>query len=292
MTLTKAILRWSIPLAGLLLVGPLAGMCTIGLRGADGSDAVTPMLSSSPVMGLVMGLMAMVIAGAFGAVATWINGFKSGFFTTGLVLAWATWGLGNMDDIMRRTQSASTMWKLSGEGLVLGAAAVAVALGLLAVHHRRLQTSATVSTAPVPEAAVQAERQALRQAIVRSLIAALPVMGLVVFIVATGALKGQAFAAAVAGALLSVVAGLWATRSAPPFVFIVAAAILAAASPIAATFIHGSEQSLVRASLGGTLFPLARLIPLDWIAGAFVGVPMGLSFAHGLFESHHVEQTA
>jgi hypothetical protein len=293
MSFMKPILRWSIPLVGLLFVGPLAGMCIYGLRAADGSNSVTPMLASPPVMGMIMGIAALLIAGAFGAVATWINGLKSGYFTTGLVLAWATWAAGNMDDILRRSQSSSTMWKLAAEGAILGAIAVGVAFILHKIHEHRLHAATNVETgSPAPTAAVEAERVQWRQALMKSAIAAIPVMGIVVAIVATEPLKGQAFAAATIGSLLAVVAGKWSTRSAPVYPFIAIAALFAVVSPILATFYHTSEQTLIRAALAGNLFPLARLVPLDWLAGAFVGVPMGLNMAAGLFESQLVEKPA
>lgn len=293
MSMTKAILRWAVPLTGLLFVGPLAGLCTLGLRASDGSHAVTPILADSPIMGLIRGIASLLIAGAFGAVATRINGLKSGLFTTGLVLAWATWGTGNMDDIIRRTQSTSTLWKLGGEGVLFGVLAVGLAIVLTRLHQQRLRAAAP-ATPSMPGSATVAQRAGVRKAMLSTLGVALPAMGVIVWIVATEPLKGQAFAAATAASMLGVIAGSWANRGGssgvPIFTFFAAAALFAAASPVAATFYHGTEPILVRSSLAGTLFPLARLVPLDWIAGAFVGVPMGLSMAGWTTDHLHHEK--
>ncbi|MGE3109528.1 MAG: hypothetical protein AB7G11_16860 [Phycisphaerales bacterium] len=285
--MTKAILRWSIPLFGLLAVGPLAGLCTIGLRARDGSDSVTPMLAASPVLGIGMGLAAVLIAGGYGVIATWVNGIKSGLFTTGLVLAWATWGTGNMDDILRRSQSSAELWKLGAEGVIFGLLGLGLALVLWNVHERRLKMSVTLpdAGAAAPTVAV-AERAKIRSQFIAAAGSSTAVMAAVVWIAATEPTKGQALAAATIGAMLATAAGKWAAHHAPMVAYFVGAAVLGAAAPIAAKFYHGTDSGLVRAALGGTLFPLARLVPMDWLAGGFMGVPMGLSIASGLMESH------
>jgi len=40
----------------------------------------------------------------------------------------------------------------------------------------------------------------------------------------------------------------------------------------------------VGAAIGGDLFTLAMPMPLDWLAGAFWGIPIGLSWAESMVE--------
>ena len=40
------------------------------------------------------------------------------------------------------------------------------------------------------------------------------------------------------------------------------------------------------AAIQGDAFPLAMLMPFDWLAGAFWGIPIGLSWADSMVESH------
>ena len=68
-----------------------------------------------------------------------------------------------------------------------------------------------------------------------------------------------------------------------------AIAILASGSPLIASFIHGSPEQLVRAALAGKLFVLARPLPLDWLAGAFIGAPIGLVWAASMVDKHGAE---
>jgi hypothetical protein len=104
------------------------------------------------------------------------------------------------------------------------------------------------------------------------------------WVVAQETIKGQTFAAAIAAGLLGTFGGRLISSRASIGVFVAAIAVLAAVSPAAATFYHSSDPALVRASLAGSLFPPARLMPLDWIAGAFVGIPMGLNLAASMGE--------
>lgn len=307
LTMSKAVLRWIIPLLGLFVVGPLAGLCTVGLRAADGSGAVTPILAASPIMGLGVGLAAMLLAALVGLVGTWLISFKTGIFAAGLTLAWAAWGTGNMDNIMRRTQSADVLWRLSAEGLIFGLFAVAIAFVLLRVEAmrsaRRVQAhqqvwseqnrtlvppdqggtsgakSAGSALAPAPQTLTTEELTQKRKAIVIGFALVIAVAIPVVWAVATEALKGQVLAAAILAAVLGSAAGRSWANKAPLIVFFAAIALLATVSPAAATLWHSGEPALVRASLAGTLFPPARLVPLDWIAGAFIGIPLGLSLA-------------
>jgi hypothetical protein len=133
----KSMLRWLIPLGGLIVVGPLAGLCTYGLRATDGSSAATPMLSESPMMGMLRGIVALALAGGVGIVGTMVNGVRAGVFAAGLVLAWAAWGTGNMDDVIRHSQSGGVLWKLSVEGVVFGLLAVGLAVGLVRLGKAR-----------------------------------------------------------------------------------------------------------------------------------------------------------
>jgi hypothetical protein len=66
--------------------------------------------------------------------------------------------------------------------------------------------------------------------------------------------------------------------------FFGAMAILGVAGPVVAAVLPGGNGGVVRASYAGTLFPLGLSMPLDWLAGAFLGIPMGLSWAGSMTE--------
>ncbi len=297
--------RWVFPLAGLLAVGPLAAWPTAALRAPDGALATTPILSDSPVVGVLAGLAALVVAGAWGLVSSLFTSIRYGLFTTGLVLAWVTWSTGTTDLIMRTDQAAAHYWRLPIEGLIFGVVGVLIA-GVIAAAGRRPTENAESPAAPVAERIRGGVRATLgmfrreddegasigQRGLV--LLAAALVGAVIAWLLAVEALKGQAFGAAVVGALLGATAGEVIASSgkgdpvrAPVPLFFLAATVLAVAGPIAAMAAHAGPSGVAEAATtagANPLIPIARVLPLDWIAGAFVGVPIGLSWADALVD--------
>src|SRR5262249_30211833 len=98
------------------------------------------LLCNSPIRGLGAGLGCFVLAGIAGMIASRLLGVSWGMFAAGLVLAWAAWGTGRVDQILRRTASPSTFWTLSIEGLIVGILGIVLAvliLGAGTVRKRR-----------------------------------------------------------------------------------------------------------------------------------------------------------
>jgi hypothetical protein len=291
--MTRAILRWLIPLAALLALAPLAAWMTVSLRAPDGGPETSLLLCNSPARGILAGLGAFALATLAGAVASRLLGVSWGFFAAGLVLAGAAWGTGRVDQIVRRTQSASTLWALSAEGFLVGALGVLTAV---VVVRARAPSERSPHVTPSDDD---------RSALAASLALGLPIMVLAgavgAWIVAREPLKGQTFAAAAVAGILIAIAGHLVAPRAPLEVFVLAVAVLAAASPALSlvvnlvptatgagatvAFLPGSSRVLA-AVRAGTMLPLARPLPLDWISGAFVGIPIGLAWAGAMVEKH------
>jgi hypothetical protein len=272
----QALLRWVIPLGGLLVVGPLAGMCTAGLRLADGSDRATLLVSTSPMMGLVLGAVAIALAAAVGMVGARLINVSYGLFSAGLTLAWAAWGTGDIDAIVRSYQAATPLWRLAAEGAIVGSLGVGACWLILRAGRRPGATPA-----PVFE---EGNVWALRG---RGLAACLLGAGVVAWLFAPESMKGQTFAAAAFGGMFGAFALKMAARGVTPLVVFVGVAVLATAGPAVASFYYAPASGFVKAvyagSPGGAL-PLVRILPLDWLAGALVGVPIGLSWGGAMTE--------
>jgi hypothetical protein len=98
-------------------------------------------------------------------------------------------------------------------------------------------------------------------------------------------LKGQAvFAAMLAGVVGAAVGRLVDFEAALPSLVlpIVALAVLGPLSGFALA--GGGGSNVVHAAYKGTLFPLANITALDWIAGALIGVPAGVAWAGSMME--------
>lgn len=271
----QQLLRWVLPLAGLMVVGPLAGMCTAGLRLWDGSDRATLLVSTSPVSGVVLGVVAIALATAVGVVAARLINASYGFFTAGLALAWAAWGTGDIDAIVRSYQSGAPLWRLAVEGAIVGACGVGACWLIL----RAAKKPATPAVVEFDEHVWATRGKGFAACLAAAAVAA--------WLFAPESLKGQTFAAAAVAGMAGALAMKMAARTATPMVVFAVVAVMACGGPVAAAVYYGSGANIVRpiyAGAPGAMLPLVRILPLDWLAGALVGVPIGLSWGAAMTE--------
>lgn len=279
----QSALRWTLPLAALLAIGPLAWLLTSHLRTPDGGPDASLLLSTTPLLGLLCGIAALVLAGAVGLAAAKLISPHYGLFSAGLVLAWAAWGTGRIDVIARAhttlasgpPSDATFFLKLAVESLLLAPLALGLAWAMIRfgkppaphpeghhAHHPHL---------PEPTALVD-PRTPL------GLLASMLVGGVIAWLIAQESLKGQTFAAAAFAGLFGAVAGRLVALQVSASALLFGVVLLGVVGPVIAMLTAGQQGALVRAAAGLT-FNLARPLPLDWIAGAFVGTPLGLSWA-------------
>jgi hypothetical protein len=124
----------------------------------------------------------------------------------------------------------------------------------------------------------------------RGLAAGVVAAGVAGWLFAPESLKGQTFAAAAAGGMFGALALKMAARTVKPLWVFVGVAVLACAGPAVAAVYYGTGTGIVRpvyAGLHGGVLPLVRILPLDWLAGALVGVPIGLSWGGAMTEHQH-----
>jgi hypothetical protein len=285
----QSLLRWLLPLTGLLLVGPLCGLCTAGLRLPDGTGSATLLVSTTPGSGLLLGAAAIALATIVGVVASRLINASYGFFSAGLTLAWAAWGTGNIDSIVRSYQSGAPLWRLAIEGAIVGALGVgACALILKAARKPAPATPAADAQTQLAAARSADDNPWLTRG--GAFAAALAAAGVVGWIFAPESLKGQTFAAAAFAGMLGALAMKMTARHVTPLVVFAAIGVLACAGPAAAAVYYGTGSNIVRsvyAGVTGSFLPLARILPLDWLAGALVGVPIGLSWGAAMTDHQH-----
>ncbi|MBZ0173617.1 MAG: hypothetical protein K8E66_14640, partial [Phycisphaerales bacterium] len=109
---------------------------------------------------------------------------------------------------------------------------------------------------------------------------------LVCYLVCQDTLKGQAIFGAALPALVAVPLGRLAGESLkeqPPMAAsVVGFAVLGLVGPLAAQFVQGG--SLITDLYAGRLLGVACPVTLDWIAGAFIGLPIGESWFYSMFK--------
>lgn len=271
-------LRWTLLGVAMFVLGPLAASLTQGVRAPDGSTEST-LLTAEHVgvaavrLGACFGLAALA-----GAVAGRAFGVRTGLFGAGLVLAWSAGTAGTIDDIIRRTQSASTFRTLASEGVIIGLLTAGV--GVVCVLASRKHEPA-IAPAPVTKGARHAGdgRSAARAA--GALAACLAAGGLAAAIVARTMLPGQVIAAAACAGIAGAMAGLMVHHHARPHWLLASLCVLGVVGPASAGLAHGEVAHAVYTN---HLTPLARLTPLHWAAGLLIGVPIGLSWGSSMIK--------
>lgn len=293
----QSIIRWTIYLLCLLVLGPAAGAMTGALRAVDGGHAATPLVCAHPAAGLGAGLAAMLIALVVGLAAARLSGIGPGMSSAGLVLAWASWQTGTVDQLIRTAHSGEPLVQLAVEGLIFGIGGMAIAYMVWVVAKPEPEPGAKGTAArPVLPADIAAGRLAARAAATAliatfkgkggavALAVAVVIGGAAAWFIGVSPLKGQAIAAAVAAAAFGAAAGRLVEFTAPMPALFLAVAALAVLGPISGVVTAGSGIGAVQQSYAGTLFPLANICPLDWIAGGLLGIPLGVAWAGSMVE--------
>lgn len=266
----QAVIRWSFVAGAAVVVGPVAGWLTGSLRAPDGGPDATAFLSTSPLVGLAFTLGALLLAVVYAFVVAKAINFKWGMLCAGLIIGWAAWQSGRADAIIRRVQGPSVFWALAAEGLIYAV----------------LATIATffITRASDPRAAGVDSDEGTKSDSVKAAAVAVIAGGIAAWAVARSEMVGQTFAAAVTAGIVGTLVGRVVGHRACVPASMLACAVLAALSPVAAAFIHG--PATLASMYKGELFPLARIMPLDWVAGMFVGVAVGVSWAGSMVEKH------
>lgn len=284
--MTQLTLKWILVLAALFALGPIAASLVAPLRLTDGSHAASLFTDGSFAKGLVAGLGVMGIALAIGVISGRLVVRDMGLTCAGLVVAWAAWRFSTVDRAIARSGESGMFTMLAIEGLIVALAGlvIAAAIGLTAKDHARgLGLFATLNPdAPLGETVPRAS-------LVIATVVGVVAGGAAVWLVAAEALKGQCVMAAVSGGIAAgAAAQLYASTQRLKLGALVPMAsfvILAAVGPIVTQNMHGTK--VVAIAMAGDLFPLGKLGPLDWLAGALIGAPIGIAWANSMLEKEH-----
>lgn len=268
----QTMINWAVFAVAALVAGPIAGWLVEMARAAHGGTDPTALLSASPVIGVALYAAAFVVAGAVGAAAAKVAHSGVALASAGIVLAWVAWRTARIDDVFRFAGEGPAFWTLAIEGLLMAAGGVGVGALILRME-------------PARGGGKTDEFDGLLSG--HSLAGG--IAGLVAGLMAAWALArsdavGQTFAAAIGAGVAAAVVGRVVSVRAPVLAFIAVGSLLAFAGPAIAAIMSPADP--VRAAYAGTLIPIARVMPIDWIAGIFIGVPIGVTWANGMVHKH------
>lgn len=277
----NGIIRWTIYLIALFIAGPAAGALVGAVHAVDGGPA-SPLVSASPGLGLASAIGALVMALLLGLITGKFLGLGPAMTASGFVVAWAAWRTADVDQLIRTAQSGKPLKMLAVEGLVLGVLGMAIAIGCWVVSGR--QDTIERRQSKTGEIQVSLLKKIFGgKGGPASIAVGLVAGGVAAWLIAATPLKGQAVFAAIAAGAFAAAAGRLVDFEAPAPAMFLPILILAAVAPLTGLIMAGSG-GVVAAAYKGSLFPLANISPLDWIAGGLLGIPMGTSWAGSMIE--------
>lgn len=265
----QTVIQWIVLAVAALVAGPIAGRLVGMSHAADGAVNATALISESPAISIALYAAAFLIAGAVGVAGARFTTAGVALASTGIVLAWVAWRTARVEEVLRLTHSPSVFRTLAIEGLLLGVIGVAVAAMIVKVARK----------------SAKEESDGLFSGHTLAGVGAGVLAGAIVgWAIARSDASGQAFAAAIGSGIAAATIGRIVSMRTPIVAFVVVGAILAVGGPALGAVMNGSDA--VRAAYAGSLVPLARLMPIDWIAGVLIGVPIGASWAAAMVHKH------
>lgn len=276
--MARSAYRHVLTVLSLAAIGPMAGSLVGGLRLPDGAVGATALTSESPVRGLVLLSISLLVAGATGVVASRIRGWRHGMLCAGFVVAWVAWRQATIEETLIHARDGGPLVRLAIEGAFAGGAACAIGWAVRAADRRKRRGG---------------EAEGEWSAVTVGVIAAAAVATVGAHVVAVEPLKGQAVFAAFVGSVLAggaswlAMGGEGGGRREPParrvMAPLVGIALVAAGGPVAAVVVHGTGLGAAEAAFAGRILRVATVGPSDWAAGALLGVPVGMAWAASLF---------
>lgn len=275
MTLARNAVRHILTAVAVLAVGPIAGAIAGDMRLPGGATGATAFTSESAGHGGALLLIALLIVGATGTLISRLCGVRHGLLCAGLVAAWVAWRQGTVEGVLLNARSGVPLRALALEGILVGAAVVAIAWAVSAVNRESNRPRHDSQRPPLDIGAVFTVALAATGAVIGG------------SLFAVEGIKGQAMFAAFIGAVLAGAAARLVQPETPgerddtpPIGAFIAIALLAFAAPIAAMWVHGA--GVAEAAFGGRLLRVAYPGPVDWMAGALLGVPIGSAWAQAM----------
>lgn len=255
-------------------------------RDADGGAAVSMLVGGVVPRSLVAGLLIYAGAIAVGWVGARYFSVSIGFSCAGFVLAWGAWRTTTLDQLIRRTHGSGEMTMLAVEGAV--AIVLAVAVAWVCWHASRAHRP---GGAPKREhqsfvshfISAKNKQDAPKAALVAVLLSAIAGAA-VAYVVAATPMKGQVVFAAFLGAIAAGAAAQFAVQSmgatSTPVAVVLGLLLPAMVAPLLAK----GDPSLTAHAYANTVLPLAKIMPLDWAAGALLGAPIGLGWSGAMMD--------
>lgn len=265
----RTVLRWSAFAAALLAPGPVVGLLAGAVPAADGGRHATALVCDAPALGLLFTAAAIGLAWVAGLIGGRLVARDEALACFGLALAWGAWRSASISGLVRVPGGESPSVRLAVEAAMLG---VLVVFGVAAL--------VKLSRRPPDRPDPGAELGVLDAGSLKAAGAAVAVGLVVGWAAARNDLPGQSFAAAALAGLFATTVARVVAPGVPYPVLAAAGVVVAALAPaIGGAIGQGPFADRVDA---GTVNALARPLPLHWLSGWLLAMPVGVVWAASL----------
>lgn len=279
--MTRAIVRWVCISAAALVTGPLAAKLMTPLTFPWGDAKPIPLLAESVPWGLVALVGVIALTGLAGLATARLADVRSALIACGFTLAWPACVLSQSDELIRLSAGRRILipWMVEGGVLLVVVTLMVAAFSLVA---RRRYPSDSISTEGTRSAIASAFASPRWPAVV---LGATIAAGIAAWFIGVTPLRWQALAATVGAGIAAGSTARIIDDTAPVALIALPLGVLAVLAPLLGVLITG-PTNLLAACDAGQLFRLLHMLPIDWLAGGLIGVPMGMAWAGSMVEPH------
>jgi len=267
--MTEMIRANAIRIAALLVCTAVAGVAAPLLVSSRGAPSPLVIGTESGVIGIIAATFAVLVCAVIGGVAGRFLNTTAGIFIAGFGMGVLAWRMGVVTELGLLGRQGMVI----PEAIVLAILALGAALVVFAIAGPVKDVEPDAGgTHPHPFTSIAA---------VRSCLGALAVVPVVLFLAASP-VKGQVLAAAIVAGIVSGLVGRLASPHVQPILLIPATVLGGLIAYLAGQFLI--DGTFADAAALRRLPTLVRPMPIDYLAGSFLGVSIGLSWATSFLE--------
>lgn len=294
----KGLLKFADSLLAFAVLGPALAALFATLRAYDGEAHTTPLTCATPLRGGLYLVAAFVAAAALGLTSGRVFSRGRGIWIAGLTLVWVSLAGANVRQLLGDLDGPTNLVPLIFEAVLL--------IPLTALFAALVEATSPISGdeqgqpghPSLPPLGFDGIRAALEpRTFLACLAAAVVAASVVGWLAAITPYKGQALFAAFLGGIAAGWASAFAASTSHhgrPSSLIPAVISLPLVAALTFLFLKFSANGAVIAQTraiasesGNQLFALGRILPLDWLAGGLLGVPVGANWAASMVDRHH-----
>lgn len=259
--------------ACLLGLGPAVVWLSPRVVGGHGGPGWTYLANGSVGAGIAAMLLAVLAAFGVGLLTSRFFGMRAGLGAAGMTLVAPALQGGTIVEVLRWAEAPGVFAALAVEGAIFAVGAFVFTLAMSRIAPREAPYS--------PAEREERTKSHLREGLVGG-VTALAVGAIAAWVLAREPIKGQMLATGFAAGAAGMAAGRVFAPRAPIAAIVLGVLLLGVVGPVLGFVVAGGDA--LRDAYARSLPAIAGPTPIDWLAGAMLGMPVGLSWAFSILE--------